>query len=182
VAVANDATYGHDLSRTTRPDGGTTTTVRLSLVRGPRFPDPRADRGTHRFGYVLAPGAEVADAVGEGYRANLPVRRAPGSRAVAPIVAVDDGATGAVVVEAVKAADDRSGDLVLRLYEALGGRARAIVTPAVAITEAVETDLLERPVPGKSSTPLADGSFAVELRPFEIRTLVLRRDRQAVLP
>ena len=175
VAIANDATYGHDMSRDTRPDGGTTTTVRLSLVRGPRFPDPRADHGKHRFGYVLAPGADVAGAVGEGYRANLPLRRVPGSRAVPPVVTVDDGGTGAVIVEAVKAADDRSGDLVLRLYEALGGRARATVTPALAVAEVVETDLLERPLAGDRFIPVDGGRFAVEFRPFQIRTLVLRR-------
>jgi alpha-mannosidase len=182
VAIANDATYGHDLSRATRPDGGTTTMVRLSLVRGPRFPDPRADHGRHRFGYVLAPGADVAGAVGEGYRANLPPRRVPGSRAVPPVVAVDDGGTGAVIVEAVKAADDRGGDLVLRLYEALGGRARATVTTGLAITEAVETDLLERPLAGRPALPVAGGTVAVELRPFQIRTLVLRRDRYPLTP
>jgi alpha-mannosidase len=177
VAIANDATYGHDMSRDTRPDGGTTTTARLSLVRGPLFPDPRADHGRHHFGYVLAPGADLAGAVGEGYRANLPVRRVPGSRAVPPVIAVDDGGTGAVVVEAVKAADDRSGDLVVRLYEALGGRARATVTPGVAVTEVVETDLLERPVAQPPVMVAAGGRFAVELRPFQIRTLVLRLGR-----
>jgi alpha-mannosidase len=182
VAIANDATYGHDMSRTTRPDGGTTTTVRLSLVRGPRFPDPRADRGTHRFGYVLALGADVATAVGEGYRANLPLRHAPGSRVIPPIVTVDDGGTGAVVVEAVKAADDRSGGLVLRLYEALGGRAQATLTPGVAVTEVVETDLLEQPIPGRPDRLMADGRFAIELRPFEIRTLILRRGPAAAIP
>jgi alpha-mannosidase len=124
---------------------------------------------------VLAPGADVAGAVGEGYRANLPLRRAPGTRAVRPVVAVDDGGTGAVIVEAVKAADDRSGDLVLRLYEALGGRARATVTTEPAITEAVETDLLERPLAGRPARPVTGTTFAVELRPFQIRTLVLRR-------
>ncbi|HEX6445267.1 MAG TPA: glycoside hydrolase family 38 C-terminal domain-containing protein, partial [Streptosporangiales bacterium] len=32
VALVNDSTYGHDVSRSTRPDGGTTTTVRASLL------------------------------------------------------------------------------------------------------------------------------------------------------
>ncbi len=48
VAVANDATYGHDTLRHTRPVGGTTTTVRLSLLRSPRVPDPGADQGPTR--------------------------------------------------------------------------------------------------------------------------------------
>src|SRR5205809_682293 len=43
AAVANDSTYGHDVTRSTRPDGGTTTLVRLSLLRAPLFPDPTAD-------------------------------------------------------------------------------------------------------------------------------------------
>ena len=41
VAVSNDSTYGHDVARHSRVGGGTTTTVRLSLVRAPRYPDPR---------------------------------------------------------------------------------------------------------------------------------------------
>ncbi len=45
LAVVNDSTYGHDVTRTVRPDGGTTTTVRLSLLRAPRFPDPETDQG-----------------------------------------------------------------------------------------------------------------------------------------
>ncbi|MFP3786328.1 glycoside hydrolase family 38 C-terminal domain-containing protein, partial [Burkholderia sp. SIMBA_024] len=45
VAIANESTYGHDVSRTTRADGGSTTTVRLSLLRAPVFPDPEADLG-----------------------------------------------------------------------------------------------------------------------------------------
>lgn len=73
-----------------------------------------------------------------------------------------------MVVESVKAADDRSGDLVLRLYEALGGRARATVTPGVPVTAVSETDLLERPV---AAVPLAGGRFDLELRPFQILTL-----------
>lgn len=74
VAVINDSTYGHDVSRTVREDGGTTTTVRLSLVRAPRIPDPEADQGRHRFTYALLPGATLEDAVAEGYALNLPLR------------------------------------------------------------------------------------------------------------
>ncbi len=78
VALITDSTYGHDVGRTTRDGtrgpGGTTTTVRLSLLRAPASPDPDADQGPHRFGYALLPGASVADAVAHGYALNLPLR------------------------------------------------------------------------------------------------------------
>ncbi len=66
VAVANDSTYGHDITRSTRPDGGTTTLVRESLLRGPTFPDPNADQGHHVFRTVLRVGASVLDAADSG--------------------------------------------------------------------------------------------------------------------
>ena len=55
--------------------------------------------------------------------------------------------TGAgVVVEAVKLAEDRSGDVVVRLYESLGARTRARVTAGFEASGVVATDLLERPL------------------------------------
>jgi alpha-mannosidase len=164
VAVANDSTYGHDIGRTTRPGGGTTTTVRLSLLRAPLFPDPDADQGEHRFTVSLRPGSTIGDAVAEGYRLNLPLREVRGGSAVAPLVTVDDPA---VVVEAVKLAEDRSGDVVVRLYEAWGTRAAARITAGFPYTSVVETDLLERPLPAPVS--LADGTLHV--RPFQLVTL-----------
>ncbi|MCG5218753.1 glycoside hydrolase family 38 N-terminal domain-containing protein [Streptosporangium soli] len=169
VAVANDSTYGHDVTRLARPGGGTTTTVRLSLLRAPRFPDPQTDQGTHRFRYALVPGASIGDAVREGYHLNLPAREVRGGSAVAPLVAVDDPA---VVVEAVKLADDRSGDVIVRLYESLGGRAAARLICAVPLSSVTETDLLERPLADGRS--LAPPDITLRFRPFEIITLRLR--------
>jgi alpha-mannosidase len=172
VAMLTDATYGHDAGRTTRPDGGTTTTVRLSLVRAPHSPDPHADQGRHRFTYALLPGATVADAVAEGYALNLPLRAYPGgAEAPAPLVSVDGDA---VVVEAVKLADDRSGDVVVRLYEALGGRAAATLRTGFPLHGAEVVDLLERPLPG-AGIEVADGAVRLRLRPFQILTLRLAR-------
>ncbi|WP_075731884.1 alpha-mannosidase [Streptomyces acidiscabies] len=170
VAVLNDSTYGHDVSRTVREDGGTTTTVRLSLVRAPRIPDPGADQGRHRFTYSLLPGASIADAVAEGYSLNLPLRLAESTGAAQPVVSVvGEGVT----VEAVKLADDGSGDLVVRLYESSGGRAAGTLRTSVPIAGAQITDLLERP--SEDVELAADGSVAVALRPFQILTLRLRR-------
>jgi alpha-mannosidase len=160
VALVNDSTYGHDVTRTTRPDGGTTTTVRFSVLRAPRFPDPQTDQGTHRFRYSLVVGAGIAEAVEAGYRINLPPRVVRGANTVEPLVSSDNPA---VVIESVKLADDRSGDVVVRLYESLGGRARASLHTSFPVRRVQETDLLER--------PLADSAVQLELRPFQVLTL-----------
>ncbi|MEE1763929.1 MULTISPECIES: alpha-mannosidase [unclassified Streptomyces] len=171
VAVINDSTYGHDVSRTVREDGGTTTTVRLSLVRAPRIPDPEADQGRHRLTYSLLPGASIEDAVAEGYALNLPLRVADAAGAPSPVVSVEGEG---VTVEAVKLADDASGDVVVRIYESSGGRARGVLRTGFPLAGAQLTDLLERPL----SEAATDGDgVPVTLRPFEVQTL-----RLAVLP
>jgi alpha-mannosidase len=176
AAVVNDSTYGHDVTRTVRGDGATTTTVRLSLLRAPRFPDPHTDQGRHRLRYALVPGATVLDAAREGYRINLPPRTVTGGRAVEPLVTFDNDQ---VIAEAVKLADDGSGDIVVRLYEAAGGRARARLTIDFPTASAAATDLLERPT---GDLTVDDGVIELELRPFQIITVRLSRPRSAVSP
>ncbi|MEU4800004.1 glycoside hydrolase family 38 C-terminal domain-containing protein [Streptomyces sp. NPDC023327] len=169
VALVNDSTYGHDVTRTVRAeDAGTTTTVRVSLLRAPRFPDPETDQGVHRFRHALVPGADIGDAVREGYRVNLPERRLAGGRAVAPLVSVDNDA---VVVTAVKLADDGSGDVVVRFHEAYGGRAKATLALGFPAADVTVTDLLERPLADATPPALSGDTVAVRLRPFELVTL-----------
>ncbi|MGW7328988.1 alpha-mannosidase [Streptomyces sp. NPDC054840] len=173
VALLNDSTYGHDVTRDVRADGGQTTTVRLSLLRAPRYPDPETDQGSHTLRFSLAPGAGIGDAVREGHALNLPERVVPGAGPVAPLVAVDEDA---VVVEAVKLAEDRSGDVIVRLYESRGGRARATLTASFPLAAAVESDLLERPLAGTAvGVPTPEGAVALILRPFQIVTVRLHR-------
>ncbi|MER6381251.1 glycoside hydrolase family 38 C-terminal domain-containing protein [Streptomyces sp. NPDC001250] len=172
VAVVNDSTYGHDVTRTVRadPDRGTTTTVRVSLLRAPRFPDPETDQGVHRFRHALVPGADIGDAVREGWRINQPERHLTGAHEVAPLVTLDNDA---VVVTAVKLADDGSGDVVVRFHEAQGGRARATLKASFEVSDVTVTDLLERPLP--DAVERAGNSVALRLRPFELVTLRFRR-------
>ncbi|MFJ2198737.1 alpha-mannosidase [Streptomyces violaceusniger] len=167
AALLTDSTYGHDVRRDTREDGGTTTTLRLSLLRAPHSPDPRADRGQHSFTYALLAGAGIEEAIAGGYALNLPLRPAPA--ALDALVSVD---TTDVVVESVKLADDRGGDVVVRLYEACGGAVAARLSPGFPITTALDCDLLEQPngkLPSSDSDPLD-----LHFRPFQVRTLRLR--------
>jgi alpha-mannosidase len=168
VAVVNDSTYGHDVSRRARVGGGTTTEVRLSLLRAPRSPDPVADQGSHRLRYALVPGAGILDAVREGYAINLPPREVSGGvDQVEPLVTVS---SDAVVVESVKLADDASGDVIVRLYEARGGRVRAVLGTTFEHGDPYPVDLLERPRP-EPGVAVESGVVTVVLRPFQILTL-----------
>jgi alpha-mannosidase len=169
VAVVNDSTYGHDINRTAREDGGTTTTIRTSLIRAPRFPDPHTDQGVHVVNHALVVGAGIPEAIEEGYRINLPERIVSGAAGADPILAVDNGN---VIAEAVKLADDQSGDVVVRLYESSGGRSRATLTPGFAATSVTEVDLLERHL---ADHDLENGGVSFELRPFQILTLRFTR-------
>jgi alpha-mannosidase len=174
VAVANAATYGHDVSRQTRDsDGGTTTTVRLTLLRAPHSPDPRTDVDLHRFTYALVPGADVGGAADAGYALNLPLRTA--QVGVPPVLRVSDPA---IRVEAVKLADDRSGDVIVRLYESRGGRAAATIRPGFPVAAAAEVDLLERdlgPDMRRAGLVHEEGELRLALRPFQVVTLRLTR-------
>jgi alpha-mannosidase len=175
AALVNDSTYGHDVTRQVRADGGTTTTVRLSLLRAPRFPDPETDQGTHTLRYAFVPGAGIADAVREGYLINLPERPVSGAAAasVEPLLAVDNPA---VVIEAVKLAEDRSGDVVVRLYESCGGRASTRLAAGFTVGSASVTDLLERALPGPAGpVTVKENTVEMSFRPFQIQTVRLAR-------
>lgn len=172
VAISNSSTYGHDVTRNIRDsDGGTTTTVRLSLLRAPKFPDPDADRGLHELTVTVRPGAGIGDAVEEGYRTNLAPRLVRGA---APVEALFSVTNPALVVEAVKLAEDGSGDVVVRLYESLGERSAGKVTANFPVRRVTAVDLLERPVQAPGVEARKDGADLV-LRPFQLVTLRVSR-------
>ncbi|MEV7827887.1 alpha-mannosidase [Microbacterium enclense] len=174
VAVTNDSTYGHDITRHERAAGGTYSLVRLSIIRSAMFPDPGQDQGAHHLEVGIVVGAEVVDAVAEGYRTNLPERVVTDAAAesVEPLVAIDQPG---VVVEAIKLAQDGSGDVIVRLYEALGQRAHARLQAGFDLTGVAETDLLEREVDAAAVSTVSGGAVELDLRPFQLVTLRLKR-------
>ncbi|GHH72975.1 alpha-mannosidase [Streptomyces sulfonofaciens] len=169
IALATDAAAGYDVSRRTRHDGGTTTVLRTTLLRAPSRPDPGADRGHHRFRHALRPAATTGDARDTGHALCRPLRPGPADPPGPPLVAVDNPD---VVIETVKLADDRSGDVVVRLHESRGGRAATRLTVACAASAVHETDLLEE---RRAEHRLSGGRVRLVLRPFQILTLRLVR-------
>jgi alpha-mannosidase len=152
VAVLTDSKYGYSAFGDT---------LRISLLRAPRLPDPEADRARHAFAYALLPHTgtwQDAGVVNEAAAFNSPVRwgnLAPGSRA---------SATG-LVLDTVKRAED-SDALVLRLYEPHGARGTARVR--IPATRAHRANLLEEP---GEPLEIEDGEILVPFRPWEIVTV-----------
>lgn len=172
VSVANDANYGHDIRRGTLPNGSSATVVRVSLLRAPLYPDPEADQGAHEFLISLRVGAGIPEAVEEGYRLNLPLRQVLGGAAPAPLFVLDNPA---IVIEAVKLAEDHSGDVIVRLYEAHGSRSNGTLTAEFAWARVVETDLIERTTDANAVVREAEASLALTLHPFQLVTLRFSR-------
>ncbi|GAB3798824.1 glycoside hydrolase family 38 C-terminal domain-containing protein [Humibacter antri] len=171
VALVNDSIYGYDTTRDSTELEGVTTTVRLSLLRAPRFPDPDTDHGQHVITVGLVVGADPAMATAAGIALNAPSTVIRGAHAVEPLVSVSGEG---IVVSSVKAADDRSGDVVVRVYEALGRRARGELSVNFPHLGVREVSVIE--------DELADARTGATLRlsPFEVRTLRIARQGPAL--
>lgn len=164
VALLADGPHGVDV----RGDA-----LRMTLLRAPSFPDPTADRGRHHLSYAVWPHAGEAFAAGledEAQRIAHPVRTGSTSPA-APTVVLD--APGALV-SAVKHAADGSGDVIVRVWESRGGRARGALRAGPLLDAAWRTNALEDP---GDALDVVDGAVAVTLAPFEVATFRLRRGK-----
>jgi alpha-mannosidase len=76
----------------------------------------------------------------------------------------------AVVVEAVKLAEDGSGDVIVRLYESLGQRSAGRITANFPLQRVCAADLLERPIEAVGVDARREGAELL-LRPFQLVTL-----------
>ena len=169
VTIANDSTYGHDVTRKQKAEGGSYTQVRESILRAPIYPDPNADQGHHVVRTSIKVGTNVVESISEGFRMNLPLRNHTGENPVKPLIVV---ANSNVVVEAVKLAEDGSGDVIVRLYEGTGDRTLAKISVNFEYENLVLVDLLERETQNQGILMNSqDGKIHLELRPFKIATL-----------
>ncbi len=159
LALLNDCKYGH------RVKGGL---VSLALLRSPLYPDPKADRGEHRFRYGLLTHAGDAFEGGVIREATL-FNQSP--------LVVEDGPEGLprfsvepenVVLDTIKVAESGEG-LVLRLYEAQGKDTITVISLPEGWTHVVETNLLEQEL-----GPVDSGNL--HFGPFQIRSILARRE------
>ncbi len=174
VALLNNGRYGYSVQ-----EGG----IRISLLRAPSYPDPTADRGHHRVTVSLLPhGPGLAEVLSQAEALNTPLRVRPPASAPEqepPSLAVTSDpvctlADPRIAVSAVKLADDGSGDLVVRMWEATGDRVRTTLELARPALAAFRTNLMEEPY-GDGHPQVVAGVIELEMRPFELLTLRIER-------
>lgn len=183
AAVVNASTYGSDASpihRNTASGPVRGTMIRLSLLSSPLYPDPNTDKGVHEFAWNVVADAGMPAVLDEANRLNAAVLPAvPAFDPLAQLNPVD----GVMVLDWVKLADDGSGDLILRVYEAVGGEAHARLAVNAALGKATvrECSIMEDArLDAELPAAFADGDPSVartaqgamlSLHPFQLATL-----------
>ncbi len=160
-AVLNDCKYGCNV------DGNS---INLTLLRSALAPDMYADKGRQEFTfafYVWNGAFFDSGLVQEGYDLNVPLVTAEGDGGARSLFSVD---APNVIVETVKPAEDKSGDVVVRLYESMRTATRCTLTTTLPVGKAVQTNMLEEK---EGDLTLQDGQIALDFRPFEIKTVRL---------
>ncbi|MBF8295234.1 MAG: Alpha-mann mid protein [Bacteroidetes bacterium] len=169
VTLLNDSKYGFDVKENV---------LRMTALRSPTDPDPKADEGRHEFRYALFlhnGGWREGGSVRKGYEFNTPVvsietdqhaGRLSAAHSFLQITNPD------VVLTALKKSEDDNA-LVLRAYESAGKVLQTDLKLWQPMTSVHETDLIEwnpRECSGKLNGSM---TLSLEFKPTEIKTLKL---------
>ncbi|WP_069808132.1 alpha-mannosidase [Vulcanisaeta thermophila] len=159
VAIFNDGRQGYSVEEST---------VGITLLRSPIYPNPFLDYGHLEFTYALYPHP------GDWRRAEVPRRAYEFNQ---PLIAIEGTAGGAktfisidnpaVMLEALKWGED--GGIIMRVWESYGVNACTRVDNWLGVREAEEVDLLELNGQGRLSLD------RLCLRPFEIKTILIKQ-------
>jgi alpha-mannosidase len=119
LSILNDCKYGCSVLNSS---------MSISLLRSPKAPDEHCDMGTHKFTYSLFPhlkSYQEGRVIQEAHQLNAPLlcRSINAGAGSTSLLSLN---TPNVIIEAVKKAEDDT-DMVVRLYEAYGGRSGNVV-------------------------------------------------------
>ena len=161
-SLLNESKYGYGAKRNT---------LRLTLLRSPKSPDPEADQRYHHFGYSLYPHSadgKQSLTVRPGYEFNYTLEAFQAAAQDEPMgtdhsyinLACDN-----VVLTAMKKTEDREG-LLLRLFEWAGKSGNTEITGAERAVSAQLTNLREAPYGNEIQMKNSKGK--IQVHPFEI--------------
>ncbi|KAI9473459.1 MAG: galactose mutarotase-like domain-containing protein [Benjaminiella poitrasii] len=171
IALINDCKYGYSTHGNTQ---------RLSLLRSPKGPDEHADMGQHKFKYAIYPhkGDYASSRVMQtALEFNIPmtIRYVKGhpfrrGEVVPSLFSIEHSSQ--IIIDTVKLAEDdnnKGKHIILRVYEAYGGKSSAILKSyfnikRIQVSNVLEDDLCQE-------LKRKDDGFAITLKAFQIVTL-----------
>lgn len=169
VSLINDCKYGYDVKDNL---------IRLTLLKAPNYPDPKADAGLHHFTYSLYAHDGVfyqSDLLryAEDLTNPLLIQKFTPLKGNTPTeksyLRIEEGYSR---LEVLKESEDGTGWIV-RLYEPYGGKDRVKIgfAPEVKIKSAEVVNLLENPL--NEDLQFDESSISFPMEPFEIKTVKL---------
>jgi alpha-mannosidase len=167
VSILNDSKYGYDALGNT---------LRLTLLRSPTWPDPDADRGLQHFTYEIYPHTgpwQSAETVHRGYELNTPLTAQqvfPHTGSLPPMHSFASIDEPNIILSAMKKAEDAHA-LIVRMYDSNGKGAEAHLHVPPGALYAVETNLMETPIPNAPHLAVTGDTITLPIHPWEIRTL-----------
>ncbi len=163
AALLNDCKYGYRVKDSS---------LELSLLRAPKYPDCIADMGHHEFTYSFLPHPGVFEryVLKEADNLNRNPYIADGYRSQSEAVPPCHIESESVSLETVKKAE-MEDSLVLRLVEKAGCHSQVRLFLTNPCAKLSETDLMEWK--HGEEIPVVDGVAQLSIVPFEIRTLRL---------
>jgi alpha-mannosidase len=161
VSLLNDGKYGHSTH---------SNVMGLTLLRSPVFPDPFADEGEHHFTYAIYPhqGDWRGDTTLEAHDLNAPLQACivPNAKGKwnSSMSFIKLQGTG-LRLSSLKKAED-SNEIVLRFYEAIGGRGTATLETQLGIKKVSTVNFLEDQIASSSAN-----GFKFNYTPFSVISL-----------
>jgi alpha-mannosidase len=165
LTILNQTKYGYD---------AVGNLLRLSLLRGPTWPDAEADQGHHSFHYALYPHAgtwKEAGVVRKGWEYDYPLTATVTTAHVGMLPAAHSFISVEpenVVLTAVKKAEDAKG-LILRVYEWAGKTGTVEFHVPAGARSATVTNMSE--TPEGAALEVKDGVVKAPIHPYEILTV-----------
>ena len=167
AALLNDCKYGYDAVEQL---------VRITLLRGATFPDPRrisaSTASTTRCSCMTASATSrrcSSPPRASTTRSRWSARRGSATTAQSTAFSFATVDSDNVTLETVKQAEDGKG-LILRVFEHANRRANATIRFGMPVASAELVNLMEDPV---GPLEMRDNTVTLNLRPFEIATIRL---------
>lgn len=171
VSLINDCKYGYDVKGTT---------MRLTLLRSPIFPNPTSGQEIHEFTYSIYShkgDLKSGETIKQSYALNCPLTYISAKKNEGILnekLSIAKVNNENIIIEVIKKSEN-SSDIIIRMYEALNMRTNTTLEFFKDIEEVFECDMLEN---NTLKLNHLKNKIKLNFLPFEIKTIKLKISKE----